>query len=116
MNLSDKHRKIIDRMEADGYIWLSHMNINAQQRFRNMTRKGFKGYVKIGGEGTKSGLTFLTKSVANVISFGSASNAKPLRKFEQLELAIQKIADLEAEIYRLKGVGAKAEMEKADED
>lgn len=105
MRLSDRHRRIVEEMESDGYVWLSHMSVNAQMRFRNKTRKGFKGFVKI------EGLTFLTKRVADTISSGTSKNRaeKRLSYREQIALMEERLVELEAELYRLKGVGARHE-------
>lgn len=105
MRLSDRHREIISKMEADGYVWLSHMPVNAQMRFRNRTKNGFKGYIKV------EGLTFLTMRVAEAIKLGSRTKSQPRVPLgKQLEEMEKRLVELEAENYILKGVGAKKEQ------
>lgn len=50
--------KIIERMKAARYVWLSDLTPNGIMRFRNHVRDGFAGYYKI------SGLVFMTPRVA----------------------------------------------------
>ena len=96
MRLSQKHRDKIAEMEAKGYVWLSHMNINAQMRFRNRTRKGFRGYVK------ELGLTFLPAEVAEAISVGVKRKGKPrLTLTQQVEYLQDKLAERELYIKEL---------------
>lgn len=101
MRLTDKTRDRIAEMEAKGYVWLSHLDVNTQVRFRNMTRKGFDKFVKIEGPG-KSGLTFLTKEVASIIQCGGATNGKRKTAYEQIEHLKNRIAELEAENIMLR--------------
>lgn len=96
MRLSQKHREKIKEMEAKGYVWLSHMDINAQMRFRNRTRKGFKGYVK------ELGLTFLPAEVAEAISIGVKRKDKPkLTLTQQVYYLQDKLAERELYIKEL---------------
>lgn len=96
MRLSQKHREKIKEMEEKGYVWLSHMDINAQMRFRNRTRKGFKGYVKV------LGLTFLPAEVAEAISIGVKRKDKPkLTLTQQVEYLQDKLAERELYIKEL---------------
>nr|DAH56618.1 MAG TPA: hypothetical protein [Caudoviricetes sp.] len=103
MRLSDKSKETIKEMEAKGYVWLSHLDVNTQMRFRNMTRKGFDKYVKIDGPG-KSGLTFLTKEVADIIQCGASKDGRRATVYEQLEFAKNRIAELESKVSYLEGV------------
>ncbi len=96
MRLTDKTRALIDSMEKKGYVWLSHLDINTQMRFRNMTKKGFNEYVKVSGPG-KNGLTFLTKEVADIVKCGGNKNGKRTSMFDQLRVCKKRIAELEAE-------------------
>lgn len=114
MRLSDRHRRIVEEMEADGYVWLSHLSVNAQMRFRNKTRKGFKGFLKV------EGLTFMTSRVAEMIENGCKPKEaqRRLTYREQIAIMEKRLVELEAEVYRLKGVGAKHEIMRyrADEE
>lgn len=104
MRLSDKHRAIVADMERDGYVWLSHLPVTAQMRFRSKVKKGFKGFIVI------ESLTFLTKRVADCIVAGTIANGGqrlPLGK--QLEMMEEQLVALEFENYRLKGVGPRQE-------
>ena len=102
MRLSNKHSAIIQEMEANKYVWLSHLTPNAVMRFRYKTRHGFKGYIKV------EGLTFLTKRVAEMIEAGSTSPGKRrLTVKEQLILLERQLAELEQELYVAKGIGKK---------
>lgn len=101
MRISDKTRQVIDKMEAEGYLWLSHLDVNTQMRFRNMTRKGFDKFIKVEGPG-KKGLTFLTKEVVDIIQFGATASGKRATAYEQLDYAKKRIAELEAENASLK--------------
>lgn len=104
MRLSSRHRLIIEEVERDGYVWLSHLPINAQMRFRNMTRGGYDGFTKI------EGLTFLTKRVAESIVDGTKSEGKKrLTLPMQVRKLESQLIELEAELYRLKGVGKRHE-------
>ena len=104
MRLSNRHRTMIEEVERDGYVWLSHLPINAQMRFRYMTRTGYDGFLKI------EGLTFLTKRVAESISDGTKDRGKKrLNLSLQVKKLEQHLIELEAEVYRLKGVGKKHE-------
>lgn len=100
MRLSDRHLKIIKEVEADGYVWLSHLSKNAQYRFRYKTARGFKGYYKV------EGLTFLTKRVANALELGASDgDRKKLTVTQQLAVLEKQLYELERELYQLKGVG-----------
>ena len=104
MRLSDKHRAIVADMERGGYVWLSHLPVTAQMRFRSKVKKGFKGFIVI------ENLTFLTKRVADYIVAGTIANGGqrlPLGK--QLEMMEEQLVALEFENYRLKGVGPRQE-------
>ncbi len=101
MRLTDKTRKVIDAMEAKGYVWLSHLDMNTQMRFRNLTRRGFDNFIKVEGPG-KNGLTFLTKEVVDIIKCGENKNGKRATMFEQLQIAKNRIAELEKENAELK--------------
>ncbi len=98
MRLSQKHRDKIVEMESKGYVWLSHMHINAQMRFRNRTRKGFKRFVK------EMGLTFLPAEVAEAISVGTKRPKKPkLTLTQQVNYLQDKLAERELYIKELEG-------------
>ena len=98
MRLSKAHRQKIVDMEAKGFVWLSNMNINAQMRFRNRTRKGFRGYVK------EMGLTFLPAEVAEAISVGVKRKDKPkLTLTQQVKYLQDKLAERELYIKELEG-------------
>lgn len=102
MRLSDRHKQIVQEMESDGYVWLSHMPANAIMRFRNKTRTGFTGFIKI------EGLTFLTKRVANQISRGCKGiDRRRLTYKEQVLLLEKDLVQLEKELYQTKGIGAR---------
>lgn len=102
MRISDKHRAVINDMEKDGYVWLSHMPVTAQMRFRSRVKKGFKGYLVI------ENLTFLTKRVAEAMVVGTVANGgKRLPLGQQVRWLEDRLVELEAEIYRLRGVGPK---------
>lgn len=96
MRLSNKTRAVIEQMEKQGYIWLSHLDTNSQMRFRNLTRKGFDKFIKVAGPG-KNGLTFLTKEVADFVVCGGASQGKRKTAFEQISCLKEQVAKLEAE-------------------
>lgn len=105
MRLSERKKYIIDEMEKDGYVWLSHLNVNAQMRFRNKTKIGFKGYIKV------EGLTFLTRRVADSLTLGTKErDRKRLTYKEQIEWLENQLIDLEKELYQLKGTGARKEQ------
>ena len=98
MRLSQKHRDKIVEMEEKGFVWLSNMDINAQMRFRNRTRKGFKGYVK------ELGLTFLPAEVAEAISVGVKRKHKSkLTLTQQVNYLQDKLAERELYIKELEG-------------
>lgn len=98
MRLSKEHRDKIIEMESKGYVWLSNMDINAQMRFRNRTRKGFRGYIK------ELGLTFLPAEVAEAISIGVKRKDKPkLTLTQQVEYLQDKLAERELYIKELEG-------------
>lgn len=98
MRLSQKHRDKIVEMEEKGYVWLSHMDINAQMRFRNRTRKGFSSYIK------ELGLTFLPAEVAEAISVGVKRKDKPkLTLTQQVNYLQDKLAERELYIKALEG-------------
>lgn len=98
MRLSQKHRDKIAMMEEKGFVWLSNMDINAQMRFRNRTRKGFRGYIK------ELGLTFLPAEVAEAISVGVKRKDKPkLTLTQQVEYLQDKLAERELYIKELEG-------------
>lgn len=100
MRLSEKHLKIVQEVESDGYVWLSHLSKQAIERFRWKTRKGFKGYFKI------EGLTFLTKRVADMLSVGSKNGDKPRLTYkEQVKYLEDQLIQLENELYQARGVG-----------
>lgn len=102
MRLSEKHLSIIHEMEANKYIWLSHLSPNAIMRFRYKTQHGFKGYIKV------EGLTFLTQRVAEMIEAGSKSTGKRrLTLKEQVVFLERQLAELEQELYVAKGLGKK---------
>ena len=111
MRLSQKHRDKIVEMEEKGFVWLSNMDINAQMRFRNRTRKGFKGYVK------ELGLTFLPAEVAEAISIGVKRKDKPkLTLTQQVEYLQDKLAERELyikELEALSGISSGADTEKS---
>lgn len=111
MRLSERHRYVIEEMEKDGYVWLSHLSVNAQMRFRNKTKKGFDGYIKV------EGLTFLTRRVADAISCGTKKPNEPRLTYkQQVEVLERKLVELEKELYQLKGVGARKEKVRFDTD
>lgn len=83
MRLSEKHRKIIKEMNSKGYVWLSDLSRNAIMRFRNKTRAGFDGYLKV------EGLTFLTPRVADSISRG-VKDSKPRLNLRQQNMLLEK--------------------------
>lgn len=96
MRLSKMHRQKIAEMESKGYVWLSHMNRNAQMRFRNKTRKGFKGFVK------EMGLTFLPAEVAEAITIGTKRKEGPKYTLtQQVEYLTAKLAERELYIKEL---------------
>lgn len=96
MRLSSKHRKKIAEMEASGYVWLSHMPVNAQMRFRNRTRAGFTGFIK------EDGLTFLTREVARAIEIGTKrKNAPKMTLTEQVKYLTSRLAERERYIKEL---------------
>lgn len=96
MRLSSKHRKKIAEMEASGYVWLSHMNVNAQMRFRNRTRKGFSGFIK------EDGLTFLTREVARAFEIGTKRKSGPkMTLTEQVHFLTTRLAAREQYIKEL---------------
>lgn len=96
MRLSEEHRKKIEEMELKGYVWLSHMHVNAQMRFRNRTRAGFKGYVKV------MGLTFLAAEVAKAITLGTKNGKEPkMTLTQQVEYLQDKLAEREAVVMDL---------------
>lgn len=98
MRLSSEHRRIVKVMESSGYVWLTHLTPNAQMRFRNKTRAGFDGYIKI------KGLTFFTKRVANYLEKStSAPGRKRLTYKEQVAFLEKELIALEKENYQLKG-------------
>ena len=100
MRLSDKHLKIIEEVESDGYVWLSHLSKNAIERFRYKTKHGFSGYMKI------EGLTFLTKRVAESIARGCRDGSRRRLTYkEQNELLEKDLVALERELYQAKKVG-----------
>lgn len=99
MRLSAAHKTIITQMESEGYVWLSHMPVNAQMRFRNRTRAGFKQYVK------REGLTFLTHEVADLLSMGTKRASKPrIPCNEQLDIAMRKLHELSLRNMRLEAI------------
>lgn len=105
MRLSDKHRAIVAEMERDGYVWLSHLAVTAQMRFRAKVKKGFKGYIVI------DNLTFLTRRVADAIVVGTVANGgERLTLGQQVQWLEERLVELEAENYRLRGVGPKQEL------
>ncbi len=112
MRLSDRHRTIVEQMEKDGYVWLSHLPVTAQMRFRSKVKKGFKGFVII------ENLTFLTKRVADFIVKGTiANNGVRLTLSDQVRLLEDQLVELESELYRQRGVGPRQEKFKfATED
>ena len=96
MRLSKAHRDKIASMEAKGYVWLSNMDVNAQMRFRNRTRKGFDKYIK------ELGLTFLPAEVAEAISVGVKRKDKSkLTLTQQVEYLQDKLAERELYIKTL---------------
>lgn len=96
MRLSEKHRQKIVEMESKGYVWLSNMNRNAQMRFRNRTRKGFKGFVK------EMGLTFLPAEVAEAITIGTKRKEGPKYTLtQQVNYLTNKLAERELYIKEL---------------
>lgn len=103
MRLSDKHKVIVDQMERDGYVWLSHLAVTAQMRFRSKVKKGFRGFIVI------ENLTFLTKRVAESISAGTNAKGTRLTLGQQVEMLENQLVELEFENYRLKGVGPRQE-------
>ena len=111
MRLSDRTKEIIEKMEKDGYVWLSHMPVNAQMRFRNRTKTGFKGFIKV------EGLTFLTRRVADLFITGTKERDRKRLTFkEQIEWLENQLIELEKENYQLKGVGARKEQVRFDTD
>ena len=111
MRLSDRARYIIKEMEADGYVWLSHMPVNAQMRFRNRTRVGFDGYIKV------EGLTFLTRRVADLLISGTKErDRKKLTFKEQIVWLEKQLIELEKENYALKHKGFEDEELRFDTD
>lgn len=105
MRLSSRHREIIEKVEADGYVWLSHLSVNAQMRFRNKVKKGFKGFMKV------EQLTFLTPRVADMIRRGAMEKDAPrLSKKDQFEFLEEELVKLEKELFLLKGVGSRKEQ------
>ena len=99
MRLSQAHRDKIVEMENNGYVWLSNMHVNAQMRFRNRTRKGFKGFVK------EMGLTFLPEEVAKAISIGAKKKNKPRYTLtQQVEYLQDKLAERELYIKELEAM------------
>ena len=100
MRLSDKHKRVVEEMEASGYVWLSHLSTNAVMRFRYKTAQGFKGFIKV------EGLTFLTKRVAEAIEYGSkGKNEKRMTYKEQVKMLEKQLVETERELYTAKGVG-----------
>ena len=97
MRLSSRHKEVIEIMEAAGYVWLSNLNENTIQRFRNRRRKGFKGYFKV------EGLTFLTPRVVKAISRGTNDNKPRMTVKEQLAELEKDLIELEKELYLAKG-------------
>lgn len=96
MRLSQAHRDKIKEMESKGYVWLSNMHVNAQMRFRNRTRAGFKGFVKV------MNLTFLPKEIAEAISLGTSTPSKPkMTLTEQINYLQDKLAERELYIKEL---------------
>lgn len=96
MRLGEKHYKIIAEMREGGYVWLSDLSKNAIMRFRNKTRTGFKGYIKV------EGLTFLTKRVADSISRGSKDSKPRLNLREQNKMLEEDLIELERRLYKCK--------------
>lgn len=101
MRISKEIENKIKGMEDKGYVWLSHLDINAQVRFRNMVKYGFKDFVKVSGVG-KNGLTFLTKEVADMLTVAANKGGKRMTAYEQLREYKQRIATLERENKQLK--------------
>jgi len=94
MRLSEKHYKTISEMKAKDYVWLSDLSKNAIMRFRNKTRNGFNGYVKV------NGLTFLTRRVADSISRG-AKDSKPRLTLKQQNVMLENdLIELERRLYK----------------
>lgn len=112
MRIGKRHKQIIKQMECDGYIWLSHLHINAQMRFRNRRRAGFEHYFKL------EGLVFLTKRIAEALSRGCKTPDTPRLTFkEQIVELENELIELEKEVYDLRGVGEAAQTRRfRDED
>ena len=77
MRLSEKHRQVLESREAEGYVWLSHLTLRAQMRFRDRRKRGFSKFVK------EDGLTFLTKEVAEYLETTSRPVKEPRIKMSE---------------------------------
>lgn len=96
MRISEKSKQVIIDMEAKGYVWLSHLDVNSQMRFRNLTRAGFTNFIKLEGQG-KTGLTFISPEIVEILKSGETRNGKRASAYIQLAEAKKRIAVLEKE-------------------
>ena len=111
MRLSKEHYRVINEMEAAGYVWLSNLSANAIMRFRYKTQHGFKGFIKV------NGLTFLTKRVARIMEAGSKAFGRRRLTFkEQIILLERQLAEVEQQLYVAKGVGKKKMKAKLEDE
>ena len=89
MRLSSSHISLIEKLENEGYVWLSHLTPRAQMRFRDRVKRGFNKFEKV------QGLTFLTNNVAKFLETTSVKTSQPRVKVSQ------KLALAEQELFRL---------------